>query len=123
GGGRLGILGTQSLVTLSTQNATGHWLGLGLRAWLWAGLMLALVVAACTWLRPTIAIPLALLLGVGIANATPGGLAAWPEALAWQRVSMGASPLPWPAAALAIPLLIGCWFLARRGLRAWGIDR
>jgi hypothetical protein len=123
GAGQLGVLGTRSLLTLSEQGAVSHWFRLGLRAWLWAGWLFALILTACAWLRPALGIPLALLAGLGLVHLGWTGFAEWPEALDWQRVSMGTTALPlWMGG--SIPLwLATCWLLARRGLRAWGIDR
>lgn len=121
--GTLGVLGSHGLLTLSEQGPFTHWVRLGLLAWFWTCLTLALVLAACTWLRPAIAIPMAFLATIGIGLIWPGWLAAWPEALQWQSVSMGTQPFPLLRGLLALPLLAACWLLARRGLHAWGIDR
>ncbi|MBL4770797.1 MAG: hypothetical protein JKY61_06570 [Planctomycetes bacterium] len=123
GDGQLGILGSRGLLTLSGQSAPSHWLRLALRAWIWTIVTLALVIAACSWLRPAFAIPLAGFTCIGISNAGFGPLSAWPEALEWQRAGMG--PLRQPGLSiLTMHLwLIACWLIARRGLHAWGIDR
>ncbi len=121
--GVLGVLGSHGLLTLSKQGPFTHWMRLGLLAWFWTGLTLALVLTACTWLRPAIAIPMAFLVAIGIGAIWPGWLAAWPGALRWQSISMGTQPFPMLPGLLALPLLAACWLLARRGLHAWGIDR
>lgn len=121
--GYLGVIGSRSLLTLSEQGGAAHWFGLALRAWLWAAALLAFVITACTWLRPTLGIPLALLCAGAAANLPSGWLAAWSEVLAWQRAGMGGEALLpaqglWLLSGLAI-----CWLVARRGLYSWGIDR
>ncbi len=121
--GVLGVLGSHGLLALSEQSPLAHWGHLGLRAWLWCCLMLALVLTACTWIRPAIAIPLAFLGAIGIVTIWPGCLASWPQALQWQAVSMGTQPFPLAHGLMALPGLAVCWLLARRGLHTWGIDR
>ncbi|MDF1839271.1 MAG: hypothetical protein P1V35_15490 [Planctomycetota bacterium] len=123
GDGYLGVLGSRSLLTLSAQSGIQHWLGMGLRAWLHGCLLLALLITACTWLRPTLGIPLALLTGWIVGGLQPTWLAAWPESLAWQRVAVGAPGLTVAHGLFALLTLALCWGVARRGLQAWGIDR